>query len=399
MSGSVGTPVSPWPVERAWDSLWPQFALRSGFWLAYVFSSNMNVIRPLTERAEDYARMRVRHTEARWAAEPEELTDALKWLLGEHPPDLMLAWVVGAAGESRRWRSAWPAFLRRLNERRDLLRQTMPAGLVLVGPGGMLDVFRDSAPDLWSYRSAVIDLGAVDLGATDLGDSETPAPPAALIQAPVVTRRDPHAIAERALLPTAEPAPAVRTALQQAAQALRAGEVAAAVAAGRAALTAAESTGSDGDRALSHARLARALEAAGDAVGAIDHARRALDLDQPLGPSLTRALLTILGRSPNRDMVLAAARVELALARLLVRDAGDTPESLRDLSISLNNVARINRLQGNLDTAHTHYTEALHWYELLDRRYGPPLSDPTELAACREAVDRAATLASSSGDE
>ena len=244
MSSTAGTPASASAVERAWDSLWPQLALRDGFWLAYVFGSDLNAIRPLAERAENYARMRVRGTEVRWVIDPAELPRALAWLLDSHPPDLMLAWVVGVGGDPRQWRSAWAAFLRRLNERRDLLRRTLPAGLVLACPSDMLDLARDSAPDLWSYRSSVIVL------------RDEPEPRAVHAQPRVdVTRSDPHAIAERAMLRAVEPSPDVRTLLQGVAQALRADQVAAAVEAGRAAL-AAVGTGSSGDRALAYAWLA-----------------------------------------------------------------------------------------------------------------------------------------------
>jgi hypothetical protein len=274
--------------------------------------------------------MRVGRTEVRWVTEPDELTAALEWLLAGHGDDLTLAWVVGI-GERGRWLPAWTAFLRRLNERRDLLRRTLPTGVALVLPGGLLDAARDAAPDLWSYRSTIIEL------------SSAPAAPAGAAPRVEVTRSDPHAVAERALLPAVEPSPAVRAALQEAAQALRAGQVTAAVDAGRTALDAAHQTGSVADLALAHAWLARALDVKKDAIGALDHAHRALGGGQSLGAQLTRQLLTVLATSPDLDTVLKAHRIELDLARLLVEQAGESTESLRDLSISLNNVARIKR--------------------------------------------------------
>ena len=66
MSDPAGMPTSAGAVERVWDALWPQLVLRNGFWLAYVFGSDLNAVRQLTERAENHARMRVGCTEVRW---------------------------------------------------------------------------------------------------------------------------------------------------------------------------------------------------------------------------------------------------------------------------------------------------------------------------------------------
>jgi hypothetical protein len=106
------------------------------------------------------------------------------------------------------------------------------------------------------------------------------------------------------------------------------------------------------------------------------------------------------GRAPTqmrvgwpRSAVHAPWRVEscaytesLTLRRRIRTTYGDTPESLRDLSVSLEKVAGIQQLRGQLDEALAAYTESLRWYTLLDERYGPPFADPDELSALQDAV-------------
>ena len=153
--------------------------------------------------------------------------------------------------------------------------------------------------------------------------------------------------------------------------------------AGLEALTAAESPD---DVILAHAWLAQARDRQGEPVEAMRHARLALTGQRPLEPDTTVALLGLLTHSPDREMVLNAATALVDVHRELLRRYPDTPESLRDLSVSLNKVAGIQQRRGQLDEALDAYTEALQWYALLDERYGPPFADPDELAALQDAV-------------
>ena len=212
---------------------------------------------------------------------------------------------------------------------------------------------------------------------------------------------------------------------------MQSGRTHVAVSAGLDALKAAESPD---DVILAHAWLAQARDRQGEPVEAMRHARLALSGQRPLEPDTTVALLGILTHSPDREMALDAATALVDVHRELLRRHPDTPESLRDLSVSLNNVAGIQQRRGQLDealAAYTEsltlrrrirttygdtpealrdlsvsldkvagiqqqrgqldaavdaYTEALRWYALLDERYGPPYADPDELAALRDAV-------------
>jgi hypothetical protein len=118
----------------------------------------------------------------------------------------------------------------------------------------------------------------------------------------------------------------------------------------------------------------------------VRHSRLALTDQRPLEQGTTVALLRILTRSADRELALDAATALVDLHRELLLQSPDTPDSLRDLSISLNNVAGIQQQRGQLDEALTAYIESLRWYTLLDEHYGPPFADPDELSALRDAV-------------
>jgi tetratricopeptide (TPR) repeat protein len=362
-----GAPETDMAVEFVWDQLWPQLALREGFWLGYLFCSNLNTVNVLVARADDYARMRVKETQARSVGDPADLPGILDWLLSDHDPHVGLTWVIGIAGDPPPWRPAWARFLRRLNERRDALTGRMPGGLVLCLTEGLLLTARDSAPDLWSYRSMVVEANRAS--SRPLAPTPPPVlPPLAL--APRRMRPRPGAVAERALLPATEPSEALRAVLRSLAAALQAGDIDAAVAEARMALAAAGATGASADLALAHAWTARALREKEDLAGAIDHTRRALNSEAPLGTALTGELLEILASSPDLDTVQAVRETHLALARSVRDRDPDSPDALRGLSVSLDKVADIEEQRGQLDDALTNYTESLNLARQLLAHYG-----------------------------
>ena len=418
MSGDTGREFDREVMaEQVWDRLWPQLALRDGFWLGYLFCSDLAVVNVLVKRADDYARLRVKGTQLRTVRDPGELPGALTWLLSDHDAHLGLTWVVGIAGDPPPWRPAWARFLRRLNERRGALTGRLPGGLVLCLPESLLPTARDSAPDLWSFRSMV-----VEPARPQVRQPQPSGPP------PDPGRPPPGVLGGRAALPATEPSAALRPTLRLLTAALQSGDTRAAVEHARSALAAAGASGSAEDVAIAHAWLARALESKEDLAGAIDHARQALDSGVPLGPQVSEELLEILASSPDLDTVLAARESQLALTRRVLAqnedsaDAlralsialdevadiqaergqldnaltnytesltlarqihttyGDTPQTLRDLTVSLEKIANIQTQRGQLDNALTNYTESLDVYRRLMDRYGTPLADPDELA-------------------
>ena len=407
-------------VETVWSRLRAELTLEDRFWIGFLFGVEAPEVAELVARSRDLALSEVRRVDVITLHGPEDVSPALGRLLAPHAEDLAMTWIADVGSSLTERAQIWTRLLRRLNERRDALREAHPRGLVLVCPPGSLPLARDEAPDLWSFRSLTATLDPTVPRVTvppprpdGTGGGEGRNPVAPVAGAPI------------------RPSPAVQALLQRAASAVRSGRTNVAVSAGLEALTAAESPD---DAILAHAWLAQACDRQGELVEAMRHARLALTGQRPLEPDTTVALLDTLSRAPDRDIALDAATALVDVRRELMRrhpdtpealrdlsvsldkvagiqqrrgqldealDAytesltlsrriratyGDTPESLRDLSVSLDNVAGIQQQRGQLDEALDAYTDALRWYSVLDERYGPPYADPDELAALRDAV-------------
>ncbi|MGH8896713.1 MAG: hypothetical protein ACRDZ4_06730 [Egibacteraceae bacterium] len=320
-------------------------------------------------------RAKARGVEARHVTDPGALHGTLGWLLGGHPPATGLVWLAGVAGRrsDREWLPGWDRFLRRLNERRDVLRSSLEAGLLLVGPPDLLPVARDAAPDLWSYRAMVVELRAAPT-TRGVVPARRPA------RAPQVHR----AFAELALQPGIEPTPMPARCFGRSSRSSRP-----TAAIGRLSGRSTRWTRQHPPMTrCSPERGSRARERQEDLASARAHAEQALEASRPLGVALTRQLLDIMASSPDLDRAPEAAGRELAICRLIVEQVGETPESLRDLSVSLERVGDVDRARGELDAALGAYTEALGWYERLERAFGEPYADPDELADLRAKIEQ-----------
>jgi tetratricopeptide (TPR) repeat protein len=155
--------------------------------------------------------------------------------------------------------------------------------------------------------------------------------------------------------------------LKQAASALRSGRTDLAVDASLGALAAASSLD---DELLVHAWLAQVRAGQDESVEAARHARIALEGRRPLELDTTVALLDILSSSLDSEIALDAATALVELHRELVRRSPYSPTTLRDLSISLNKVADIQRDRGQLEDALSAYTESLTLSRRILTTYG-----------------------------
>jgi len=138
-----------------------QIAVSEGFWLGFIFGADLRGIRELESQATEMLKEAGKDVDARYLPEPDDDPGAtMRWLLTPRPPATGLVWLVatGGVGDPRAWLPWWLRLLRRLNERRDTLRTAVPCGVVLAGPSDLLPIARDTAPDLWSYRSMLLDL-------------------------------------------------------------------------------------------------------------------------------------------------------------------------------------------------------------------------------------------------
>lgn len=87
------------------------------------------------------------------------------------PEDCGAAWVAACVPTTEsttpEWRAAWVDALRRLNERRDVVRTRLHFPLVIVGLPWLKTIWQNEAPDFWSVRTLVVE-------ATPHGKPEAP---------------------------------------------------------------------------------------------------------------------------------------------------------------------------------------------------------------------------------
>jgi tetratricopeptide (TPR) repeat protein len=334
--------------EAVWERLWSQLTLSEGFWLGYVVGSNLELVGELKRRAEQILRRQARGMEVREYSEPGALANVIPWLLADHDPSLGLVWAVGATGEPRPWINAWAGVLNRLNEQRETLRSTLHGGLLLVGPPGLLPVARDEAPDLWSYRSLLLEL-------PDPEPDREVRPLPALSPGAGPDAEDLRTFAERSMQPSVEPSEPVREALRAVTPAIRSGRGDQAVDHARGALDAATS---ESDRALAHAWLARGYDLRGDPAAALHHAERALGAGHPLGYSMTYVLLDIVARAVDPEGVARVLEQRLALARHRSEVSGDIA-ALREVAALLDKLGDERLRRGETDQAGALFGQAL----------------------------------------
>ncbi|HSV65151.1 MAG TPA: tetratricopeptide repeat protein [Mycobacteriales bacterium] len=390
-------PVEPGPVdietrEAAWEQLRGRLDLHEGFWLGFVFGVTPRSVRELADRSGNYLRMTAHSVAVHNLTEPADLTAAPGWLLGlgaQVRLGLGLVWVTDLTGRSdEEWREVWRSLLLRLNERREAVRTTIPAGLVLTGPAWLLPLTRDLAPDLWSYRSTVY--LASYLAAHRAGPPAA-APDPSRPQA-AVPSGELAAFVDRALAPAVEPTPAVAPLLREAETELQAGRAHQVITLADRALAA---TTSASDQALALALIALGREAQEDTATAIDRAREALGLGEPLGRGRTDELLNLMAGGPDAARTEWALERQVAIARREAANSEQSAASLRTLSGALDRLADAHERRGDLDTALAEFTEALG----IDRRLAERDNDtPDSLRDLTAALDRVGDIHQARGD-
>ncbi|MGH3897934.1 MAG: hypothetical protein ACRDTA_06690 [Pseudonocardiaceae bacterium] len=341
-------------VEAVWERLRAEFVLQDGFWLAFLFGVQAPDVAELMARTHDQARAQVKHVVTVTLTEQVGVAAALGQLLGPNPAGLAATWVLDDEAVTADRVRLWSRLLRRLNERRDALAAIHPAALLLACPAGSLPLVRDTAPDLWSVRSLT-----ATLDTTADATADAPTTPAA----PSPGRGEFTPVPG----PPIQPSPEVGKLLRRAASALRSGRTDLAI---DASLDALEAGSTPDDELLAHAWLAQVRAGQDEPVEAVRHARIALQGRRPLELDTTVALLEILSGSLDPEIALDAAAALVELHRELVERYPDSPTALRDLSVSLNEVAGIQQERGQLDDALTAYTESLTLRRRILTTYG-----------------------------
>ena len=372
--------------EGEWLRLRRQLELAEGFWLGFLFTPSPAVSALLANRTEMMLRARARSFRRIRPDSPSMLRAALGQLFDESSGagcvwlEAIKADSPGRHGESPgTWTAAWDDLLLRLNERRERIRRHFGGGLVLAATLSIKGRARNAAPDLWSIRDLVLE----------------PQPPAPQRETAIPERE--IGIAARTQVETPvdrvafEPAhdgergPAgagagVMELLREAEGLLLQEEAGKAIplAAGAVErIEIADAGAHEDDRlATALATLARAEAADGDVAAAIEHIRRAVELREEKPPKRSTLLwLELWGELVTEavgDLAKAGRAYQrmLILSRQLLERDGETPQALRDLSVSLNKLGGVRELAGDSAGASAAYEESLEISRRILASYG-----------------------------
>ena len=327
--------------EAEWQRLRQQLELATGFWLGFVFCPSPRTVASLRWRTAQILRFRALPMQLIRPATPEDFHAVLPQLFEPHSAQLHCLWIEAIQSDSPTlkgdqsgpWTTAWDEFLLRLNERRDALRRHLVGGVVLAAPPAIKPRVRNAAPDLWSIRSLVLEIQP--------------------------SSRKPNGTADL------EPQRSLREVLSE--------------------ITADSTLGAiDVDFALAEARriedkrdfqpqtlsrvLFRVIEGfleRGQTHDATATAHKTVNLlrDQPHQQNLLADALAWLSQAERADNDMAACLAhleeEIRLRRRLLDTLGQTPQAVRDLSVSLNKLGDVRRETGDLPAATAAYEESL----------------------------------------
>ena len=353
--------------EREWQRLRRQFELATDPWLGFIFCPAQGPVATLRQRTEFMLQYRARKVRRIHPESPHELRGLMPKLFA----DLSTAgcvWVEVIAVDSPilddvgPWAGAWDWLMLRINERRDALRRRLTGPLIFAVHPQWKPRLRDAAPDLWSVRSLVLDVpGNEGLPATD--------------------RSDVSAAASKMNDDTEHV-----TSVEEA----------------QAALDQFAKTPSRDANSLArlHMYMASALLAADRASEAADHADMALASVTGGKTRLRAQALAVAARAKMQaDNDVAAALQHLQEAagvwRSIRDSAGETPQTLRDLSISLDRMGRVHEAAGGTSAAKTAYEESLAIQRRLVETIG---KTPQTLRGLSVSLDRMGGVHKAAGD-
>ena len=364
--------------EGEWQRLRRQFELATDPWLGFIFCPAPGPVAALRERTELTLRYRARQMRRIHPASPDELRELMPQLFASLP-NAGCVWIEVIAVDSPiladdvgPWAGAWDWLMLRLNERRDALRRRLTGPLIFaVHPEWKLRL-RDAAPDLWSVRSLVLDLpGNEGLPATDRSDvsEESKVNDDAAYVTSVEEAQ--AALSRLEDEPSPDASSLARLHMYMASALLadgRAGE-----ATRHADDAVVRARGNTRLRAQALAVAARAkLQAVNDVAAALQHLQEAISVWRSIlrrdgeTPQALRDLSVSLERmggvheaTGDTDAARAAYEESLAIDRRLIAMTGETPQTLRDLSIALGRMGGVYGAAGGTDTARASYEESL----------------------------------------
>ena len=372
-------------AEVEWQILRRQIELASGFWLGFIFSPSPRPVAVLRRRVEQIYRFHASRVRLVRPSAPGELREILPRLLEPESVEAGCIWVEAihldastfTDEEPGPWATAWDWTLMRTNEHREVLRRRLNGGLVYAVPPQWKPRARIAAPDLWSIRSLVLDLPASAGGLPDANRRDTMERESAVPDSSFDTAIDvDFALAEARRIegkPKYDPRSHARVLLRAVEGLLARGRTGKAVETAHRALLILRDAPAPG-RLLPTAlqRTGQAELADGDFAAAESHLDKAVNGWKSLidkggeSPQVLRDLSISLGslgdvRRESGELAAATEAFEesLTLRHRLLEAMGETPQSLRDLSISLGSLGDVRRESGELAAATEAFEESL----------------------------------------
>jgi tetratricopeptide (TPR) repeat protein len=351
--------------EKAWTFLRRHLDRSRAFWLGFLLTEDLRAARVLRERAGFNRKLRAERFVTFLPETADELAGLLDRLEAEAPGPPGCAWVEAIHVADRRWDEAWERLLQALNHRRDSLRDRL-GGLVLAAPRSTKSAAQRLSSDLWSVRDLVLDLpvgvaGAVRTPAEAPGSPPVPEPAVARAVEGLRLGNDDveddvdavgeEAVEEAVALLALPPSRLATTERERTV----------------AAIAAARQRGDDQLAGVLLLGLADGYVEERDWAGAHDLVQQVLALTGIDPPTRLRALelgIDVAMTVGDPDEAERHADERLVLSERLA-EATPTPEALRDLSISLNNVGRVQEARGDWAAAEAAYTRSLQLRERL----------------------------------
>ena len=383
-------------AEAEWQILRRQIELAAGFWLGFIFCPSPRPVAVLRQRVEQIYRLHASRVRLVRPSAPEELREILPRLLEPESVEAGCIWVEAIHLDASTfteekpgpWATAWDWTLMRTNEHREVLRRRLTGGLVYAAPPQWKPRARIAAPDVWSIRSLVLDLpasagGLPDAGRRDAMERESAVPDSSFDTAIDVD----FALAEARRIegkPKYDPRSHARVLLRAVEGLLarnRAGEAVETAHKALRILRAAPDPGRLLPEALQW--TGQAEQADGDVTAAESHFDEAvggwkslIDKDGE-SPQVLRDLSISLGsfgdvRHESGALATATEAFEesLALDRRLLEMMGETQQALRDLSVSLDRFGVVRHESGDLVAAAATFEESLALCRRLLEAYG-----------------------------
>lgn len=165
-AAASGRPAPAQALARATARLARHVGWSSEFWLAYIFTVDLSSADHVRSELDQALQQRSRTLRRLRPAAPSALLPSVASHLGSSVEETIWLEAVrepGGLDSSEEWTNAWTNLALRLNERRQLVRETFNGGLILVAHPELKSRLRGAAPDLWSVRTFVFDLPAAAL--------------------------------------------------------------------------------------------------------------------------------------------------------------------------------------------------------------------------------------------